>query len=560
MKGAIVPCTDLKDQFVSSYFLVEKPDGSSRFILNLKKFNEIVFKQHFKMEDLRTAIELVCPNDYLGTIDIEDAYFFIPINENSRRYLRFRFKNILYEFVCLPFGLSTSPFVFTKIMKVVVKYLRSLGFSSVIYLDDILCIESTYERCLENINQTVNLLQWLGFMVNFRKSVLNPDLWCKFLGFIIDTKRFIIELPEEKRKMLGSLIESFLKRNRCSILEFAQLLGKLISSCPGIEYAWLYTKLLEREKLFFLIINDFNYEGFMPISKVIKSDLLWWKRNVKSSVCKIKDGSFDIVIFTDASTTGWGASNGEKQVFGHWNTDEVKLHINFLELLTIKLALQALVPNITNARILLRVDNTTAISYINKMGGVRLGHFGKLSKEIWRWAEDRKIILLASYIPSKENVVADRLSRIENIDIEWELDDFCFKEITSTFGRPEIDLFASFYNTKCSKFVSWKAEKDALFIDAFTENWSQWYFYAFPPFALVLKTLTKIKRERAQGIVVVPYWQNQPWFPLFEKLLVSKPIIFEPNKNVLLSPCRLKVHPQAAHLSLIVGKLSGKHG
>lgn len=116
--------------------MVKKPNGSQRFILNLKGLNKLVVKQHFKLEDLRTAVQLIFPNYFLSSLDLEDAYFSIPIDQRSRKYLRFRFNNRLYEFACLPFGLCTAPFVFTKVMKAVVRKLRSLGFSSVVYLDD----------------------------------------------------------------------------------------------------------------------------------------------------------------------------------------------------------------------------------------------------------------------------------------------------------------------------------------------------------------------------------------------------------------------------------------
>ena len=156
------------------------------------------------------------------------------------------------------------------------------------------------------------------------------------------------------------------------------------------------------------------------------------------------------------------------------------------------------------------------------MGGVRFDRFRKLSREIWQWAESRRIILIASYIPSKSNVVADGLSRIKNVDIEWELNNKYYHQIINQFGEPSIDLFASYPNEKCKVFISWKPESEAVFIHVFTLKWSQFDFYAFPPFSLILKALAKIKREKATGILVVPYWKNQPWFPLFKSLIIKK--------------------------------------
>lgn len=557
-KNAIRECLEHKDQILSPYFLVKKPNGSDRFILNLKGFNEFVVNHHFKIEDIKTVVQLTFPNYFLASIDIEDAFYLIPIHEESRKFLRFKFKEKIYEFVCLPFGLCTAPYIFTKIMKVVAKHLRSLGFTSVIYLDDILCIESSANKCKENINETISVLEWLGFRINYKKSNLTPSTSCHFLGFIIDTQKYAIMLPDEKRKAIHKLLVEFLDLKRCSIRKYAQLIGKLISACPAIEYGWMYTKILEKEKIFQLIINDKCYDKMMTISDRVKQELVWWKESILEKIHHIKDGSFAMVIFTDASSTGWGAWNYSKRIYGFWSPDEQKLHINFLELYTIKLALESLASNIKDSQILLRVDNTTALSYVNKMGGVRFDKYNKLAREIWKWAESRGNILIASYIPTKQNIIADSLSRIKNIDIEWELNDKYYRKVVERFGEPEIDLFASNTNNKCKVFVSWKPQSEASYIDAFTIVWTNLYFYAFPPFSLILRTLAKIKHDKAEGIIILPLWKSQPWFPLLENLIIEKPLIFKANPNLLLSPCRSQTHPQAEHLNLIACRVSGK--
>ena len=376
---------------------------------------------------------------------------------------------------------------------------------------------------------------------------------------IIDTVRYCVELPNEKRVKLIQLVESFLKKEVCTIRQFAHLIGKLISCCPALEYAWLYTKQFEKEKICQLIMNGNNYNKNTELSGVILDELKWWKVNLKDNVHFIKDGKFRLTIFTDASLTGWGATDGSREIYGHWSVKERSFHINYLELLTIKIALKEIASDIRNAQILLRVNNTTAISYINKMGGVRVDNLSLLAREIWQWAEERHIILFASYIASEENITADRLSRIDYNDKEWELNEECFQEIVNSFGWPDIDLFASEQNKKCKVFCSWRPQRGALYIDAFTMSWSDFYFYAFPPFALILRVLAKIKIERAYGIMEVPAWRNQPWFSIFEKLIIGEAIIFEPNENLLLSPYRTKPHPRAQYLTLIAARISRKH-
>lgn len=166
--------------------------------------------------------------------------------------------------------------------------------------------------------------------------------------------------------------------------------------------------------------------------------------------------------------------------------------------------------------------------------------------------------MVASYIPSKVNVEADRASRQVNLDTEWELSGTSFQKVLRYFGPFSIDLFASRINKKCSRFYSRYPDPDAELVDAFTFSWRDEKFYAFPPFALILPALRKIINDEASGVLVVPYWPAQPWYPLFTSLLCQPPLIFEPKINLLQSPFRQQNHPLASKLSIMVGRLSGR--
>ncbi|KAL7293192.1 hypothetical protein TKK_0013339 [Trichogramma kaykai] len=295
----------------------------------------------------------------------------------------------------------------------------------------------------------------------------------------------------------------------------------------------------------------------MFVSQATIADFEWWKMNIIPSFRVIREYKFKMIIFTDASLSGWGSACAGEKIGGFWSKDEMIHSINYLELLAIFLGLKAFASDASNCEILLRVDNMTALSYINRMGGSRHIKYNLLTSQIWRWAEQRKILLFASYIPSSENTEADEQSRIKNIDTEWELAPYAYEKIVNIFGAPSIDLFASRVNKKCKIFCSWYKEPDASAIDAFTISWCNLNFYAFPPFAVISKVLRKIVSENATGIVVVPLWSTQNWFPMFKKLLIGNPIVLKPNVKLLLSPCRKMIHPLANQLTLVAGKLSG---
>lgn len=116
-------------------------------------------------------------------------------------------------------------------------------------------------------------------------------------------------------------------------------------------------------------MDDPLYEAKITIAAKFGPELEWWERNIGRAVGRIKSTNFDVVIHTDASNSGWGATD---RIFGFWNEFKKDMHIHLNELLVVKIALERLADELRDCQILLLVDNTTAISYINKMGGVRL--------------------------------------------------------------------------------------------------------------------------------------------------------------------------------------------
>lgn len=555
--GCIESCCPVEGQFISSYFLIKKPNGEDRFILNLKKLNTFIQAPHFKLEDYRTVLKLLNKSYFLSKIDLKDAYYLVPIRKKDRKYLRFRFNNILYQFNSMPFGLNIAPYIFTKILKPVVKILRLRGIVTIFYLDDILIIGDDRNECQKNTLIVVNLLQSLGFIVNWDKSILTPQQKIKYLGFNYDTINMRISLPNGKIRVIQNLINEFKKENKKHTLkDFAMLIGKFVASCPATEYGFTHIKPFEKTKYASLRENSFNYYTKIIIPKYLWYELDWWKNNVGLGQ-DIKNKPFSCEIFSDASQTGWGAFCEGSSCHGFWDNQEAKMHINFLEIKAAYYALKSFTKSKTHIHVLLRIDNQTAISCINRGGSVRYSYLNNIVKELWNWCEERRILIFASYISSAANFNADRESRSISIDTEYELNIKIFQKIIHKFGHPDIDLFATRLNKKCPRFISWFPDPESFSIDAFTVNWSKYYFYAFPPFSIITKVLEKIIQDRALGILVVPYWPTQPWFPLYNKLLVTSPLTFQPEKYLLISPFR-KSHPLHKEISLVAGKLSGE--
>lgn len=553
--GAIKAVHEDPNQFISPIFPVPKQNGKFRLVVNMKELNNFINTEHFKMEDWRTVISLMHKNMYLAKIDLKDAYHLIAIGPNTKKFLRFNWNTITYEYQCLPFGLSLAPLIFTKLMKEVVKTLRENGHLSSIYLDDILLLGDNKDSCNLNVSSTVKHLEKLGFLIS-EKSVLVPQQCIEYLGMVFNTIDMTVSLPVKKIVKIKSLSSKLLVTGTFKIREIAEYLGTLTAACPGVQNGPLYTKQLELEKSAMLKLNKGNYESSMCLSDEARHDIKWWIANAEKAN-PIKSSHYDMIIFSDASLLAWGASCNGLSAKGKWTNVESKFHINSLELLAAEYALKTFAAEVSSKSILLRLDNKTAIAYINRQGGCRSEACHAIAKRMLQWCIIKNLRLHATYIKSKDNIVADSLSRKNDYFSEWMLGKRYFLRICSMFGQPEMDLFASYNNHQCEKYCSWLPDPNCYKADAFSFSWNEGILYAFPPFAMVGKVLQKIRDENATVIVVAPNWSTQAWYPYYIKMAISKIVYLGPNKNLLKCPYSSQSHPMKT-LQLMTATLSGK--
>ena len=559
-KGIIRRSSFEDGQVISPIFTRPKKDGSHRVIFNLKRLNDSVSYHHFKMDTLETAIKLIRPSCYMTSFDLKDAYYSIPVALEHQKFLKFIWRDQLYAFSCLPMGLSSSPRIFTKVMKPVFAYLRSqFGHTCLGYIDDSFYLEDSYTECELATLRAVQLIISLGFKVHPEKSVIIPTQTLEFLGFVLDSIRMIVTLTSKKVDKILQLYEKFSHPNKqFSIREVASFLGTLVSSFPGVQFGPLHYRQIEVDKERNLKLNQGNFDALMSLSSDSLGEVCWWFSNIQSASKKIHQPSPDVVIYTDASKTGWGAQIEQGiNTCGIWSKSESTRHINYLELLAVDLALSSLFNNRSDIHIRVMSDNTTAVSYINAMGGCKSLECNALTQKVWNWAIVRNIWLSAAHIPGSSNVDADQLSRDLKLDLEWMLSGRVFKRIVTLFGQPDIDLFASRLNAQVETYVSWKPHPMAKFVDAFTVDWSQFFFYAFPPFCLISRCVQKIIQDRATGILIIPKWTTQPYFTVVLGLLIDTPRVLRASAQNLVHPTLAGPHPLHHRLELLVCKLSG---
>ena len=381
-KEIIVKAEHCDGEFISHIFTRPKPNGSVRVILNLSKLNVDIEYEHFKMENLSTALNLIEPDCFMGSIDLKDAYYSVNVATKFRKFMRFIWKSTLYEFTCLPMGLCCAPRIFTKLLKPLFCYLRSIGLLSVYYLDDTLLFGETMIDCEANLLKTAKVLESVGFTINREKSVLIPFKKIKFLGFFLDSEKMIVTLPKDKCEKIKKFGNELLETEFIQIQSLASFIGILVSCFPAVFFGPLYYRYLERNKTSGLVKSKGDFNAWTVLNQDSKNEINWWIANIDSSFKNILETDIKTSFISDASKLGWGAVWKEVSTGGRWTEIEVDLHINVLELKAILFGLQSFFNSEHDIHIRIKTDSMTALSYVTNLGGTKSLSCHRVAKDI----------------------------------------------------------------------------------------------------------------------------------------------------------------------------------
>ena len=278
----------------------------------------------------------------------------------------------------------------------------------------------------------------------------------------------------------------------------------------------------------------------VQLTEAAIQDLVWWRDNLhrwngKSLVPPEADKEIEV----DASNLGIAAvHHGEKgDITAHQFVSET-LHINYKELMAAEYGLRTFASqeDWRDCTIRVKTDSLVAFAYINRMGG-RIPRLCRLTESLHNFALERGIRVVAEWVPGVENTAADRLSRIQRDYSDKKLNPFLFRQIERRFGKLDIDLFASKANTQLSRYVSFRAEEEAWYTDAFSRPLPKGLaIYANPPFVMLGRFLAKVKREKAEAVVVAPVWTAQPWWPVLIEMMVGHPLHLTKSEGKYLLP------------------------
>ena len=536
-KGAVEEIHPVSPGFYSRIFLVPKKNGKVRLIIDLSTLNRHVFIQSFKMETQRKVRNAIRLNDWAFSLDLTDAYLHVRIHPRSRKYLRFTLNGRVYHFKALPFGLSTSPFVFTLLMTVIATHLRKRAIIMHPYLDDWLSRNQNRQTLLEHRHYIMYLITSLGLIINYQKSDLIPTQIFTFIGMEFLTYSNIVRVPHPRVQKLLETIMIIYQKTFISARVFLSLLGQLSAAADFVMLGRLHLRPLQMSLLSQWRPQKFSLNHQIKISANILHHLDWWKQEeIYQQGVPLRINPPSHTIFTDASLSGWGSHVEPEGLLFHgvWTETQSQLHINMLEMMAISMALKEALHTIKNSTVLVSTDNTTVVAYLRKQGGTRSPDLCLEVWEILNWCFQNKIQLLVKHVPGKFNTLADRLSRVNKpISTEWCLNQEVANAVLHMTQFPNIDLFATRLNHRLPLYVSPIPDQKALSIDALSMNWNRIHAYAFPPFHLIPALINKIRVSQCKIVLIAPFWPSRSWFPELLSLLVSPPITLPVIPNLL---------------------------
>ena len=132
--------------------------------------------------------------DYSLSYDLTSGYYHVALHPLSRRFVGFQWKGVYYQYNCLPFGLSTAPWVFSKIIRELVTYWRGKGINILPYSDDLLFLIYGYEAGIKLARIVEEDMRLAGISIIWDKSDNIPLQERVHVGFLVNLAEEIFKV------------------------------------------------------------------------------------------------------------------------------------------------------------------------------------------------------------------------------------------------------------------------------------------------------------------------------------------------------------------------------
>ena len=500
----------------SPLLVVSNSTGKLRLVLNLRYVNQFLHVTKFKYEDLRVAALMFERDEYMFKFDLKSGYHHVDIHCEHQKYLGFRWDTRgcpkFYVFTVLPFGLSTACYVFTKLLRPMIRHWRGRGLKAIIYLDDGIVAVKGKDMALEESRHVKQDLESAGFVINMEKSVWDACNHLEWLGFQIDLSKGEFKVPQYKLDRLKLQLCEIEKGQSVPARFLASLIGKILSMSLALG---LVTRLMTRS-LYGVLNSKATWCQKLVLTPEALSEVKFWVGEItKFNGQHIWPRPSAVrLVYSDASSTGYGGylvEHGNKIANGYWSESESMQSSTWRELKAVRLVLESFQSELQNERVRWFTDNQNVVRIVQH--GSRNSDLQAEALAIFSLCVKNYIRIEPEWIPREQNELADYCSRLVDYD-DWRLNPVVFQWLDELWGPHTVDRFADHVNAQTPRFNSrfWVPGSEA--VDTFTCNWGTENNWWCPPIYLVSRVLRHAKNTKAKGTLIIPEWPSAPYWPL----------------------------------------------
>jgi len=506
----------VKPTVVSPLGVVTKSHSTKlRLVVDMRYVNDHLTKRVFKFEGLSDLSDMSEKGDYSLSYDLTSGYYHVALHPHSRRFVGFQWKGVYYQYNCLPFGLSTAPWVFSKIIRELVMYWRAKGINILPYLDDLLFLICGFEVGIRLARIVEKDMRLAGLSINWDKSDNTPLQERVHLGFLVNLAEGLFKVPITRWESLHKDIDFILNSHNGRVQ--ARKLASLVGTIMSMKLAWGPVTQLYTRNLYHIINNVVSLNCWVPVSYEALNELLFWMDipllRFDSEIWPLASG-ISIKVATDASDIGWGGHtiNGPSfiahEYFTLW---EYIQSSTYRELLGVTRCLQSLIAQCKGKFVVLQTDAMNLLGIINR-GSSKLP-LNDLARELFWYCLEFKIRLIIEWVPREENAIADEISKWLIPD-DSSISQGYFAMIDNRWGPHSCDMFSSNENNLCSKFYSLHWCRGTSGVNCFGFDWSIDNSWIHPPFRVIGKIWRKLRMHGSKATIIVPLWTSATWWHL----------------------------------------------
>ena len=269
--------------------------------------------------------------------------------------------------------------------------------------------------------ETIHLLQSLGWTINWKKSLLEPSRVLEYLGLHFNLEQALISPPSSILETLTSVI-SRLSTSTMSARKITSINSRISHFAPFIHHGRLQLCFLPLWIKQHWSQHAQPWDSQIQLNQEYISHLHWFCRPEVLQGLPLHTPEPNLFFFTDASLTGWGSIWQDQQIMWQWSLLEQIRHIKWLELEAVCLAICHWGPHWFKQTVRVNCDNSTAVAYICKQRRTHSLSLFHKTLELFQLLDKFAIILVPTHLPVACNITVDVLSRLNSPSpTEWRL-------------------------------------------------------------------------------------------------------------------------------------------